>query len=76
MTSAVAECRDPSSNPMQGGTISFSLLLFAINNPASNVPLGQRCIMVSMVAVCMLLLGQRCIMVGVFTVWMSPLAQR
>ena len=29
MTSAVAECRDPSSNPMQG-TISFSLLLFAI----------------------------------------------
>ena len=44
--------------------------------PASNVPLGQRCIMVSMVAVCMLLLGQRCIMVGVFTVWMSPLAQR
>ena len=30
MTSAVAECRDPSSNPMQG-TISFSLLLFAIN---------------------------------------------
>ena len=30
MTSEVAECRDPSSNPMQG-TISVSLLLFAIN---------------------------------------------
>ena len=30
MTSEVAECSDPSSNPMQG-TISFSLLLFAIN---------------------------------------------
>ena len=30
MTSADAECSDPSSNHMQG-TISFSLLLFAIN---------------------------------------------
>ena len=29
MTSEVAECRDPSSNPIQG-IISFSLLLFAI----------------------------------------------
>ena len=34
MTSAVAECRDPSSNPMQG-TIPFSLLLFAINKAYS-----------------------------------------
>ena len=29
MTLEVAECRDPNLNPMQG-TISFSLLLFAI----------------------------------------------
>ena len=36
MTSAVVECRDPSSNPMQGA-ISFSLLLFAINK-ANAVP--------------------------------------
>ena len=34
MTSEVAECRDPRSNPMQG-TISFSLLLFAINKAYS-----------------------------------------
>ena len=34
MTSAVAECRDPCSNPMQG-TTSFSLLLFAINKAYS-----------------------------------------
>ena len=36
--------------------------------PASNVPLGQRCIMVTTVAVLMLRLAQRCIMVGIFTV--------
>ena len=37
MTSEVAEYRDPSSNPMQG-TISFSLLLFAINKAKARIP--------------------------------------
>ena len=56
-------------------SMSFSQVLagLPLPLPANNAPLGQRCIMVTMVAVWMLRLAQRCIMVGIFAVWMSPL---
>ena len=49
MMSTVAECRDPSSNPVQG-TISFSLLLFAINK-AYSVLINPRNIISNMIMI-------------------------